>query len=83
MNEEKEIFENGTEAESKFGEQYRQGEGHCAPTNPENRFDEAPASVKLPTPEAEATAALRPKASSPRGQHRRTRRLSWCSTMLW
>lgn len=58
MNEEKELFENGTEAEREFGEQYRQGEGHCGPTNPENRFDEAPASVKLPTPEAEATAAL-------------------------
>lgn len=56
--EEKDIFENGTEADVKFGESYRQGEGHCAPTNPENRFDEAPASVKLSTPEAEATAAI-------------------------
>lgn len=55
--EEKDIFENGTEAERLYGESYRQGEGHCAPTNPENRFDEAPASVKSSTPEAEATAA--------------------------
>ena len=56
MNKEKENIEQGTEAESKFGEMYRQGEGHCAPTNPENRFDEAPASVKSLTPENEATA---------------------------
>ena len=56
MNDEKEIFENGTEAEIKLGETYRQGEGHCAPTNPENRFDEAPASVKSLTPGTEATA---------------------------
>ena len=55
MTEDQNIFENTTEAEIKFGESYRQGEGHCAPTNPENRFDEAPASVKSLTPEAEAT----------------------------
>lgn len=56
MNDEKDFFDPGTEAEGKFGEMYRQGEGHCAPTNPENRFDEAPASVKSSTPEAEAPA---------------------------
>lgn len=56
MNEEKKIIENGTEAERKFGDAYRQGEGHCGPTNPENRFDEAPASVKSSTPEAEEVA---------------------------
>ena len=58
MNEEKDIFENGTEAERLYGDAYRQGEGHCAPTNPENRFDEAPASVKSLTPEAEATVVI-------------------------
>lgn len=56
MNDEKDFFEQGTEAESKFGEMYRQGEGHCAPTNPENKFDEAPASVKSSTPKAEVPA---------------------------
>lgn len=63
--ENKELFENGTEAERKFGEEYRQGEGHCAPTNPENRFDEAPASVKLLTAEAEAIADLEAKGVMP------------------
>lgn len=56
MNDEKDFFDPGTEAEGMFGEMYRQGEGHCAPTNPENRFDEAPVSVKSSTPEAEAPA---------------------------
>lgn len=55
MTEDQNIFEQGTEAEIKFGEMYRQGEGHCAPTNPENRFDEAPASVKSLTTDTEAT----------------------------
>ena len=52
MSREKDLFENenGTEAERLLGESYRQGEGHCAPTNPENRFDEAPASVKPSSP---------------------------------
>ena len=58
MNEEKELLENGTEADRLYGDSYRQGEGHCAPTNPENRFDEAPASVKSPTPETETTAVV-------------------------
>ena len=58
MANEKDIFENGTEAERLYGDAYRQGEGHCAPTNPENRFDEAPASVKSLTPEAEATVVI-------------------------
>ncbi len=58
MNEEKDILENGTEAERLYGEAYRQGEGHCAPTNPENRFDEAPASVKLSIPEAEPSVVI-------------------------
>ena len=65
MNEEKDIFENATEAEIKFGESYRQGEGHCAPTNPENRFDEAPASVKFSTPVAEAPAAIGAPRAAP------------------
>ena len=56
MIQEKEVLENGTEADRLYGDSYRQGEGHCAPTNPENRFDEAPASVKSSTPEAEAPA---------------------------
>lgn len=58
MNDEKDIFENGTEADRLYGAAYREGEGHCAPTNPENRFDEAPASVKSLTPEADGTAAV-------------------------
>ena len=57
MNEEKVFIQN--EAERLFGDSYRQGEGHCAPTNPENRFDEAPASVKSSTPAtAEAAVSL-------------------------
>ena len=58
MNEEKDLFENRIEADRLYCDSYRQGEGHCAPTNPENRFDEAPASVKLPTPETEETAVV-------------------------
>ena len=52
MKENKEFVQN--EADKLFGDSYRQGEGHCAPTNPENRFDEAPASVESLTPAAEA-----------------------------
>ena len=48
------------EADRLYGESYRQGEGHCAPTNPENRFDEAPASVKSLTPEAGNAAGVMP-----------------------
>ena len=65
MNDEKELIEQGTEAESKFGEMYRQGEGHCAPTNPENRFDEAPASVKSSTPKVETPVAIRTARAAP------------------
>lgn len=56
MNDEKELFEN--EAERLYGDSYRQGEGHCAPTNPENCFDEAPASVKSLTPEAQTAVVV-------------------------
>ena len=56
MNEEKDLFENGAEAERLLGDAYRQGEGHCAPTHPENRFDETPASVKSSTPVSPETA---------------------------
>ena len=45
---------NQNEVERLYGDSYRQGEGHCAPTNPENRFDEAPASVESLTPAASA-----------------------------
>ena len=40
---------NQNEFDRQYGESYRQGEGHCGPTNPENRFDEAPASVESQT----------------------------------
>ena len=46
MNDEKDLFENGTEADRLYGAAYREGEGHCAPTNPENRFDEATVPVQ-------------------------------------
>jgi len=65
MNDKKDIFENGTEADRLYGAAYREGEGHCAPTNPENRFDEAPASVKSLTPEVEATANLESASEMP------------------
>ena len=58
MNDEKDLFENGTEADRLYGAAYREGEGHCAPANPENRFDEAPASVQSSIPEADGTAAV-------------------------
>ena len=60
MNEEKDLFENGAEAERLLGDAYRQGEGHCAPTHPENRFDETPASVKSSTPVSPETASILP-----------------------
>lgn len=66
MNEEKNLFENGTEADRLYGAAYREGEGHCAPTNPENRFDEAPASVKSSIPEAEGSAAVVGVSVTPR-----------------
>ena len=47
---------NQNEFDRQYGESYRQGEGHCAPTNPENRFDEAPASVESPTNNTNETA---------------------------
>ena len=50
MLEEKVFFTNGTEADRLYGAEYRQGEGHCNPTNPENRFDEAKPSVESLTP---------------------------------
>lgn len=50
MEQVKELFDN--EFERQYGDAYRQGEGHCTPTHPENRFDEAPASVESLTPKA-------------------------------
>ena len=47
---------NQNEFDRQYGESYRQGEGHCAPTNPENRFDEAPASVESSTNNTNETA---------------------------
>ena len=55
MTEEKEIFDN--EFERQYGDSYRQGEGHCTPTHPENRFDEAPASVESSTPKTDEGAS--------------------------
>ena len=63
MANEKDIFENGTEADRLYGASYREGEGHCAPTNPENRFDEAPASVKSSTPAPSEAQALAQSAA--------------------
>lgn len=37
---------NSCEFDEKFVADYRQGEGHCEPTNPENRFGEEKASVE-------------------------------------
>ena len=50
MTTQKDLFEHGTEADRLYGAEYRQGEGHCGPTNPENRFDEAKPSVESSTP---------------------------------
>ena len=47
---------NQNEFDRQYGESYRQGEGHCGPTNPENRFDEAPASVESQTNNTNETA---------------------------
>lgn len=55
MTEEKDIFDN--EFERQYGDSYRQGEGHCTPTHPENRFDEAPASVEALTPKTDEGAS--------------------------
>jgi hypothetical protein len=73
MLEEKDIFDN--EFERQYGDSYRQGEGHCTPTHPENRFDEAPASVESSTPKAveggsaedakELAQAVMPKDEAP------------------
>ena len=54
MEEQKDLFEN--EFDRLYGPSYRQGEGHCAPTRPENRFDEAPASVESLNPKADDAA---------------------------
>ena len=69
MTQEQDLFQN--EFDRQYGDLYRQGEGHCGPTNPENRFDEAPASlnsstssvtVDLTSEEAKELAAqLKPK----------------------
>lgn len=48
MIEEKDLFEN--EFDRLYGDLYRQGEGHCGPTNPENSFDKVPTSVESLTP---------------------------------
>ena len=61
MNKEQEFFQN--EVERQYGDSYRQGEGHCAPTNPENRFDEAPATVKS-LPPATTGADIKPVPST-------------------
>lgn len=73
MLEEKDIFDN--EFERQYGDSYRQGEGHCIPTHPENRFDEAPASVESSTPKTaeggsaedakELAQAVMPKDEAP------------------
>ena len=73
MLEEKDIFDN--EFERQYGDSYRQGEGHCTPTHPENRFDEAPASVESSTPKTaeggsaedakELAQAVMPKDEAP------------------
>lgn len=55
MLEEKDIFDN--EFERQYGDSYRQGEGHCTPTHPENRFDEAPAYVESLTPKTDEGAS--------------------------
>ena len=55
MLEEKDIFDN--EFERQYGDSYRQGEGHCTPTHPENRFDEAPASVESSPPKTDEGAS--------------------------
>jgi len=43
MTEQQNLFEN--EFDRLYASEYRQGEGHCGPTNPENRFDEVSDSV--------------------------------------
>ena len=50
MTQEQDLFQN--EFDRQYGDLYRQGEGHCGPTNPENRFDEAPASLNSSTSSA-------------------------------
>ena len=69
MTQEQDLFQN--EFDRQYGDLYRQGEGHCGPTNPENRFDEAPASLNSSTSSAtvdvtseeakELAAQLKPK----------------------
>lgn len=73
MEQVKELFDN--EFERQYGDAYRQGEGHCTPTHPENRFDEAPASVESSTPKTaeggsaedakELAQAVMPKDEAP------------------
>ena len=63
MNENKDFIQ--SEADKLFGDSYRQGEGHCAPTNPENRFDEAPVSVESLTPEAQTAIAVSVSSAVP------------------
>lgn len=58
--ENQDLFDNGTEAERLLGDAYRQGEGHCAPTHPENRFDEAPASVQSSPPASPDISSIMP-----------------------
>ena len=69
MTQEQDLFQN--EFDRQYGDLYRQGEGHCGPTNPGNRFDEAPASLNSSTSSAtvdvtseeakELAAQLKPK----------------------
>ena len=41
---EQDLFTN--EFDRMYGPEYRKGEGHCVPTNPDNKFDETPVTVK-------------------------------------
>ena len=56
------------EADRLYGDSYRQGEGHCGPTNPENRFDEAPASAGASTAAGSSAGAAAGEASAEGGQ---------------
>jgi len=66
MNENKDFIQN--EADKLFGDSYRQGEGHCGPTNPENRFDEAPASAGASTAAGSSAGAAAGEDSAGGGQ---------------
>jgi len=48
-----------------YGQEYRKGEGHCGPTHPENKFDEAPASVQSLSPATATDAQVMAETASP------------------